>query len=876
MTGTRLPEPPLSRTGGYREESAPTAGPVGLSPWVERPRLTTALEATARCPVTLVTAAAGWGKTAMLSEWRRAAPGAAAPLWYGDEGGADRNLWDRIVADLTGRGALNGDPPEPAVVVIDDFDRLAGPDLLTGVEYLVRAGKDRVRTVLSCRTPPPLPWHRWRVTGELADIRGDQLAFTLDETAGLVAAHGLDLSEAGLAELQGLTEGWPAGLRLAALAMRDHAEPGQAIAELGLDDLVADYLNEEVLARLPADTRGLLVDVSVAEQVTASMVDAVTGRSDGARVLAELDQRGTFVQRRSGPGEWYRFHPLLSRLLYARLRRQDPAGMAVAHRRVAGWHVANGPPVEVLRHLLAAQDWDSAVETVERQWPDIAVDSRRRAVSRAVPVPPDALEPRLALAFAAERLDAADPVRARHFLRVAGDGNGRPAEVPATLSPMLLGLRLAEARLTGDLDRVVEIAERLVALRPPAGTPGRGDRERRALGLIAMGRAKLQLGRFSEAGPQLLEGLSLAGRTDLSQDQISAGSHVALWHAIGGRLHAAVRTGRETLGLAERLGLTRMSDLGWARLALAEAYYQWDRLPEAQRMANEAVERAYGDPQMLVSVAAVQARIWSAAGRLGEAHEVLLGARQEAAGGAVTAPARRALGLVEAELRLAGGDLVAARRLLSSGLPEDPLRPWATVVEAAVLLAEGKAATAAALVAPFLSGTDLPSLTCRAQAGVLTALAGKVLHDRARVARGLDVALDAAEQEGYRRMFVAGGHALRDLLTTAAPGMGVYRLVAGELARVPPGSAPAIEPRPVGVPVPPARPWVGSVLADPLTERELTVLRYLQGDLSNVEIGSVLCISVNTIKTHVKNIYRKLNAVRRREAVQRARELRLL
>jgi LuxR family maltose regulon positive regulatory protein len=843
-----------------------------LSPSLERSRLTAALDATACCPITLISAAAGWGKTAMLSEWRRASPGAAAMLWYSgdldDRGGTDRELWERMVAELTAMGAMDGEDgngaPGPAVVVVDDFDELAGPDLLTGIEYLVRAFKGRVRTVLSCRTPPPLPWHRWRVTGELADIRGDQLAFTLDETAGLIAAHGLELTEAGLAELQGLTEGWPAGLRLAALTMREHAEPEQAIAELGLDDLVADYLNEEVLKRMPADTRRLLADVSVADQVTAGMVDAVTGRDDGARRLAELDQQGAFVQRRSGPAEWYRFHPLLSRLLYARLRRQDPAGVAVAHRRAADWHIAHGPPVEALRHLLAAEDWDTAVETMDQRWPDIAVDSRRRRVDQAVPVPPDALhmKPGLALAFAAERLDAADPVRARRFMRLAADGDGGPS---------LLALHLAEARLTGDLDQVVETAEQLLAVPSSAG-----DQERRALGLIALGRANLQLGRYAEAGSQLCEGLSLAGQTDLTQNQISAGSHVALWHATGGRLHAAVRTGRETLALAERLGLTRMSDLGWARLALAEAYYQWDRLPEAHRTANEAVEHAYGDPQMLVSIAVVQARIWSGAGRLAEAHEVLLGARQEAAGTRVAGPARRALSLVEAELRLAGGDLVAARRLLSAGLPDDPLPPWTALVDAAILLAEGKAATAAALVAPFLYESGLPSLTWRAQAGLLSALAGRALHDRARVARGLDIALEAAEQEGFRRMFVAGGHALRELLVTAAPGMGVYRLVASDLARAPHGSAPAIEPRLTGTPTSPARPWIGSVLVEPLTERELTVLRYLQGDLSNVEIGSVLCISVNTIKTHVKNIYRKLNAVRRREAVRRGRELRLL
>src|SRR5256714_12439691 len=237
-------------------------------------------------------------------------------------------------------------------------------------------------------------------------------------------------------------------------------------------------------------------------------------------------------------------------------------------------------------------------------------------------------------------------------------------------------------------------------------------------------------------------------------------------------------------------------------------------------MANEAVEGAYGDPQMLVSVAAVQAKIWSAAGRLGEAHEVMLGARQEAADSRVTGPARQVLGLLEAELRLAGGDVGAARRRLAAGPLDDAIRPRAALVESAVLLAERKAARAAALVAPYLGEADVPSLTWRAQAGLLTALAGKMLHDRSRVGRGLDIALDAAEQEGFRRMFVAGGPMLRDLLLTAAPEMGVYRLVASNPTRAAPGAAGSpVGPHPVQTPASPAPPRVRSRPAQRITER---------------------------------------------------------
>ncbi|OLB80590.1 MAG: hypothetical protein AUI14_06110 [Actinobacteria bacterium 13_2_20CM_2_71_6] len=820
-------------------------------------------------------------------------------LWY--DAGIDGDyaitpeVWRRIVEELTGLGAIGADRADgtgdagqralepvraaPIVVVMDDFDELAAPDLLTGVEYLVRVLKGRVRVVLSCRTVPPLPLHRWRVTGELGEVRADQLAFTLDETAELISAYKVGLADSSVAELHALTEGWPAGLRLAALAMRDHPEPEQVVAELGTDDGVASYLSREVLAALPPDTCRTMAEVSVVEQVTAAMVEALTGRRDGARMLAALDQQGAFVYRRPGPGEWYRFHPLLSRLLYSELRRQDPARAALAHRRAAQWYIAHGPPAEALRHLLVAEDWATARETMDQHWPDIAVGSRRRSLKEVAPTPPEAIhtEPGLALAFAAERLDAADPVQARRFLRMGGDDRDDPAADNRSRAPVLLALQLAEARLAGDLEQTVEVATRLMSVSSTNDAVGRTVPAARALGLIAMGGARLQLGDLAAAGDQLCDGLALARRADLSQAQISAGSQLAMWYAVRGRLHAAARISRETMKLAERLGLTRATDLGWVRLAMAEAHYQWDRLEDARRLTDEAADHASGDPQMFISAAVLQAKIRFSAGQLAEAHQALLAARKEVAGARVSRPARRSLSLVEAEMRLAGGDLPASRRLLSSWAEEEPLSPWAATVEAAILLAEGRAAAAAAAVAPYLAdGGDGASLTWRAQAGILNALAGKALGDRDRVIRGLDVALDAAEEEGFRRMFVAAGHALSELINAVAPAMSVYRLVATDLARVPVAPGAAAPPYLTGMPAAQGNPCMGVAPVEPLTARELTVLRYLQGDLSNVEIASVLYLSVNTIKTHVKSIYRKLNAARRREAVRRARELRLL
>jgi LuxR family maltose regulon positive regulatory protein len=860
--------------------------------YLPRPRLVTQLDAAMHSPITLVSAAAGWGKTAILAEWAQSRPADDRPLWLTVTPDDASHLWTSLInclvaaAGPAARGRrpapawagpgevaeLIATAPSPVVLVLDDFCTVAVPEVVAGIEYLVRHLGRRLRLVLACRSDPPLPLHRWRVSGDLGEVRTDQLAFTVTETGDLLTGYGVVPGGAALAQLHALTEGWGAGLRLAARAMHGHPEPDRVIDALGTDDLVADYLTAEVLASLPPDARRLLVDASVAEQVTPGLAEAITGRGDAGRVLADLQRRGAFVRRLEGPEDWYRLHPLLCRVLYAELRRDDTQRVPRAHLRAAGWHTAHGLPGEALRHLLASQDWAGAVAVLDRHWPDLVVGTRRRGLRDVAALPPDEVhtEPRLALAFAAERLDAADPARLRRFLRIATDLETAGGEGGGPAAPMLAAFRLAEARLNGDLQRVLEISTEL-------GSGPDATEESRALALIAGGTARLHLARYREAIAFLLDGLALARQAGLGHAQLAAGSQLALWYAAQGRLRAAARTGRETLALAGQLGLMHMADLGWVRLALAEAHFQWDRLDEARLLAEQALDHAYGDANMLICAAVMQARIRSAADDVAGAYELMLGARREAGGSAIGPPLRRVLTLVEAELCLARGDPVGARRRLMNWHEPEPLPAFALTVEAAIALAEGKSSAAAALVAPLVEGSDPEaSVSVLVQAALIAAAAGQASGDRTRVGQGLDMALEAAEEEGFRRLFVAGGHPVRDLLSTVAPGMGVYRLVVADLVEPPP--------QPVAAPGP-HRPDLFSRYrtarrsgppVEPLTERELTVLRYLQGTLSNVEIAGLLFVSVNTVKTHVKNIYRKLNAGHRREAVRRARELRLL
>jgi LuxR family maltose regulon positive regulatory protein len=904
--------PTINGIGTARPHLA-TPAPDGPPRYVHRQRLNAELDAATHGRVTLVSAPAGWGKSVALSAWARTKP-AGRVIWL-DASSSDHadalrlTLEGFLATDLESSSPIGLEPvagivpaqgigtgtrrsaeptraAEPVILVLDDCDRIAETDILISIERIINATDDGLHVVLACRTDPLLPLHRWRVSGDLSEIRMDDLAFTIAETAELLTNYAIQLPYSDLAELHAVTEGWPAGLRLAALAMSHNPDPALVIADLGVNDPVADYVTAEVLGPLPADARRLLVDLSVVEYLSTGLVRALTGRADGGPVLADLQRRGVFIRRCAGSGEWFHLHPLIGRVLYRELRQRGARDGPEAHARAAAWYGVHGPAAESLRHLLAAEDWPGAVAMLEQHWPDILIGTRWRGLGGVVGSPPEAIqaEPSLAMAFAAERVEAGDTVRMHRFLRVAhGPGNGAESHASA----LATAFDVAEARYTGDMSRLRDLAPSLAT--DVTASNGNGSdptrdatpeairarqrlaEETRAISLVSMGMASLSLGDLRDAGARLTEALGLTRHIDLARVEVTAGSRLAMWNAMVGRLQTAARLGRETLGLADRLGLMNVSDLSWARLALSEVHYQWDQLDEAHRLVEQALNDACGEALTLISGITAAAKVRLALGQLGEAHELLLAARQEASYARVPRPVHRTITLMEAELRLAAGDPPAARQRLTEWRGDEPFPAWTATVEASILLAEGRAAAAGAVVAPHLVGPGPESsLTWTVHAGVLTALAGRAVGDQARVTRGLDLALDAAEREGFRRPFVAGGHALRELINAVAPSMGVYRLVVADLGEVPDPSEyfPSLGlgrlPRAGGPPV------------EPLTQRELTVLRYLQGTLSNVEIASTLHVSINTVKTHIRNIYRKLDAGRRREAVRRARDRRLL
>ncbi|MET8838439.1 AAA family ATPase, partial [Micromonospora sp. NPDC004540] len=598
---------------------APAALP---EPVLVRPRLHDRLDRGAAGPVTLVLAPAGWGKTTLLAGWARGVRAEPPPAWVTvEEGDTGERLWAYLAAAL--RAAADGVPGEgpqprlpdgpprpdqlellaaalaarerPVLLVLDDLHRVTDPAALTGLEFLLRHTEGRLRLVAGARSDPPLALHRWRLAGELTEVGPAELAFTPDEVADLLVAHGVPLPAAAVPRLADRTGGWPAGLRFAALALRAQADPARAVEGFAGDQPdVAGYLRDEVLAPLDPAARDVLRRSAVAAAVCADLADAVTGRPDAGQVLADLAREGGFVQQDGGSPPWYRCHPLLADLLRDELERLPADELGELHRRAAGWYAGHDRPAEALRHALAGGEWDTATELLIARWPELAPYERDRPAAPAPPEPPvEAVrrDPELALAAAAERAYAGDAEAAAGQLRRAVEhASDLPAPRRDRFRRLAVAVELTLARLAGDHDEVRRAAARLLATGVPAGPgddPRAGaaeDADVRAVAGTALGLVALAEGELPDAAAHFAEALAAARRAGRPRTELVCASRSALLDAAHGALRAAERTAREALTMSPCAGWSSRLDCGYAYLALA--LVAWDRDEPAEAAAN--------------------------------------------------------------------------------------------------------------------------------------------------------------------------------------------------------------------------------------------------------------------------------------------------
>ena len=859
---------------------------------VARGRLLELLDAGVQGRLTLLTGPAGSGKTVLLSSWASTAelPGPVAWLSLDAADNDPARFWAHLLATLRQSGAAPpsarlgslglpiGGPDQGfllglaaglaelagPVVVLDDFHQLTNPAVLDGLVAVLGRSSASLRLVLASREDLPLPLARLPIAGRPIEVGAAELAFTADEAAKLLASHGLVLADGDLTLVWARTEGWAAGLRLAALSLQDHPDPERFIAGFaGTSRAVADFLLEEVLGRLPEQDRTFLLHTSVVERVSGELANALTGRADGAQTLARLARTNAFVVALGPDRSWYRYHQLLAELLYDRLQDSAPRLVPELHRRAAGWYQDHGLSVEATRHALAGGQWPLAAELLAAIWPGFILDGEMALLGQLVdqfPVEVVVADAELVTVRAARRLGVGDWDGADSDLRLAEQvAANLPQKRRRRFAVALATVSLYRARLRGDLDAAVVAAQHML----PGGSDLAGDDDMRALALLNLGIAELWTGALEAATRHLRAGLAAARRA--GRDGLAVGFLGQLAAATAGsRLGEGVRLAREALALAEQRGWSQNPSTACAYLVLGGAHFDRGDLAAAERYLDLAMA-CRPEPAISLTIGLTRAVVAHAKGDPAAGLEILRGAQQELQ--RLNGPYVMAASLQEWEARLlAATDRVdQARALLSTS--DEPRPAWAATlaVRAELQLAEGDATGAVATLAPCLDGSA-PSLVAyqRLETLLLDAMAHQRLGDVDGAATSVEHALQVAEPEGYRQVFWNLGeeiHAL--LLRQRERGTSHPQLLTELLDR------PAFSVAPSALPAPVA-------LAAPLTEREQAVLGFLDSDLSTRQIADELYVSVNTVRSHVRRLYLKLNANRRGDAVRRARHLKLL
>jgi LuxR family maltose regulon positive regulatory protein len=876
-------------------------------------------EAMGRRAVTLLCTPAGFGKTTLLADWSGGTDRAVAWLSLDPEDNDPARFWrylitaldrvcegigERVLPAAGGQGAVSSrgmvtalineiaDAPEEVVLVLDDYHAIESPLIHDDVGFLLTHLPHRLDVVITSRSDPPLPLARLRATGQLADLRAADLRLTAEESSVFLReVWGLDLPPEMIAELEARTEGWAVGLQLAALSLRERPDPGAFLESFsGSHRYVLDYLAEEVLERQSEQVRTFLLETSVLERLSGGLCDAVTGRMDGQAMLEAVERANLFLMPLDEVRGWWRYHQLFADLLRVRLQQQQPERVPRLHRAAANWFEANGLADEAVRHALASGEASWAARLAERHADALLLRGEGATVRRwlgALPAELVGSRPRLLLAQTRLALLGGRIEKVEDLLDAAERSFADTADEPYEPSTGRGVSLLSNVPATIALDRAY-LAEL------------HGHAER-ALALVSRARDELHEDEWmlhSNASGYLAVAEWLGGRPAEAERLLAStierwldAGYLPLalrgWHHLGqvqraqGKLDAALATYTRALGMAAPRARAPLPGAGMAQVGMAEVAYQRGELDGALEQVSEGIERCrqlvYTPP--LATGLATLACIRQAHGDPTGALAAIGEAERFAPSHGVTS-LLNPIPALRARLLLVQGDLAgAARWTQARGLdPDDePVYPrepeYLTLVR--VLLAEDRPDRALPLLERLRAAAEVEGrLSSLIEILALRALALAGVGDEPGGLVVLADALGVARPEGYVRVFADEGPPMAALLRRLASGNrrggpAVAAPARDQLNRVARAFGPLVghgEPgRTAAVP-----------LVEPLTGRELEVLRLIAAGKRNHEIAKELFVTLDTVKRHVTNILGKLGASSRVQAVTRARELELI
>ena len=878
--------------------------PALRSEIVSRPHLIEKLDSGLHRKLSLISAPAGFGKTTLLNEWAARCRTSVAWVTLDKADNDPARFWAYVVAALQTVDIYVGDVvqytfpsprvppvessltpllnqlsevPHPFALVLDDYHTIDARPIHEGLTFLLDHLPPRMHLVVATRVDPPLPIARLRGRGQLTGLYQADLRFTPQEAADFLhRVMELDLDAEDIAALERRTEGWITGLQMAALSMRSHDDISSFVrAFTGSHRYILDYLADEVLGQEPDGVRRFLLQTSILDRLTAPLCDAVVEEAvvdehpSGSQAMLEyLDRNNLFVVALDDERRWYRYHRLFADLLRRRLRRDRPDLVPQLHRRASEWHQQNDTLTEAVSHTLSARDFERAARLIEAAAWEMLTRGELTTLSEWLDALPEDLtraRPRLTI-LRAWALALTGQWQAAEPLLSPIDKGQVPGELEAVRA-FLAGHRADMSPAAKLWPRVVELSQEALESLPEDKWFSR------SVAALMLGTAYWNMGDLSAARRAMTEAIALTEESDQTYLTLLAMSSLGQLQEIQGLLHQGVENHRRALALASRPGPRPAPNASFAHIGIAEVLYEWNDLDGALTHALAGIELSDqgGRTGYLLAGNVVLARVHQAQGDVALALEVIQKAERVASGYRSSFLYRKAeMDALRARLWARQGNLSAASRWAEEHRlsPNDELHLSAECeVEqlgvAGALIDMDKPAAALDLLERLLQAAEeTQRMKGLIRILMLQALAFRAQDDPSNALSALERALSLAEPEGYMRTFLDERVPMAQLLRQALS-QGIAPNYAARLL-----AAFDAEPEPT--------PSAVDALIEPLTERELEVLRLIVAGLSNQDIADELFIAVSTVKSHINHIYGKLGVENRVQAINRVRSLQLL
>jgi LuxR family maltose regulon positive regulatory protein len=870
---------------------------------VRRPRLVARLNDGLQCKLTLISAPAGFGKTVLLSEWIANIDQPVAWLSLDDNDNDPALFGAYLIAALQTKEANFGKaamaalhspsyaPPIGSILtavinelyekdievalVFDDYHEIANQVIHNAVSFLIDHMPPKMRLVITGRAEPPFCLARLRTLGQLTELHAADMRFTIDETTVLLNdVMNLELSQEDVKNLVARTEGWAAGLVMAALAMRDREDIANFITNFsGSHHYIVDYLTEEVIQRQKEDVQSFLLKTAILERMTGPLCGTLTERDDGQEMLEYLEAANLFVVPLDDERLWYRYHPLFADVLRNQLSRLSPSLVPVLHRRASEWFEQEGLMDEAVHHTLATADFERAAGLIETMSQDLLMQGRITTLLGLLEqLPPEVIarRQRLCVHCAWAYLMAGQKHNIEPLLQTAESGlTTLPRTNTKVVKGHMLGIRGYMAKWQGDIPNTIEISEEALKVFPE-DEPGF-----RPVVLGNIGHAYFEKGDMANAWKYMEDSNKSGQAGGNSFAKLASMGFLAYILIEQGQLQEAAKVCRRTIQMGMELGGWHpLPATSFAYIGLGQVLYEWNYLKGAMEQLNRGIELGEAG-QFWVAVLRGYLTLAQLHQAMGDTDAAMQAAAKAEKTASKIIMAREScnISIWKARLALAQGDLSAAvhwansqdNKLNLSNVPDYRLEPrYLTLVW--IKVAQGEAKEISGSLERLRQKVEAEGrIKSVIEILALQALAFATLGETERATATLEKALVLAEPESYSRLFLDYGPPMRQLLQQSATHVCVHRYVAELLKAFKIARSDKVLPTN----------QTKTPLLDILNEREMAILR-LKGTHSDREIANQLYLSVNTVKWYAHRIYSKLGVSNRAEAISLAHELNIL